>query len=130
VIRACSILVLGLAAGVIACGAATGPANGSTATTPAINVSGVLDRGPVPSCPTGEPCDPVATGTFLDFSRAGYPDVRAYVGPGGAFALHLDPGAYTIAAAPPPFRGKLTPDMVRVPQQGTLNLRLAILPIT
>ena len=123
-------MVLGLAASVIACGATTGPANVTATATPTINVSGVLDRGPVPSCRTDEPCDPVPVGTFLDFSRTGQPSVRAYVGPGGAFALHLDPGAYTIAAAPPPLRGKLSPDTVRVPQQGTVALELAILPAT
>jgi hypothetical protein len=124
VIRACAILALGLAG--VACSAATGPAN---LTTPAINVTGVLDRGPVPSCPPDEPCDPPPTATFLDFSRAGYPDVRTYVGPGGAFALHLDPGVYSIAAAPPPLRGTLSPNTVRVPQQGAAMLQLAILAL-
>ena len=96
------------------------------ANTNAINVSGVLDRGPVVRCPTGEPCDPPATATYLVFSRPPYPDVRATVGPAGTFALHLDPGGYSIAAAPPPLSGKLTPDTVRVPAQGNVTLVLSI----
>ena len=114
-------LAVVVAAGIIACGQAVAPTNPN-----AINVSGVLDRGPVASCPSGEPCDPPARAVFLDFSRAGHPDVRTQVGPTGAFALHLDPGAYSIAAAPPPMTGKLSPDNVRVPGQGSVTLVLKI----
>jgi len=59
-------------------------------------------------------------------SRNGYPDVRVQAAGDGKFAVHLDPGAYTIAAAPPPMRGELTPNGVRVPQDGTVTLRLVI----
>ena len=114
-------LVIVIAAGLIACGQAIAPAN-----TNAINVSGVLDRGPVARCPTGEPCDPPATATYLVFSRAGHLDIRVFVAPGGTFALHLDPGGYSIAAAPPPLSGKLTPDRIKVPAQGDITLVLSI----
>ena len=63
---------------------------------------------------------------YLVFSRAGYADVRATVGPAGAFSLHLDPGSYSIAAAPPPLSGRLNPDSVRVPAQGSVTLVLSI----
>ena len=114
-------LVLVLATGLIACGQAAIPTSPN-----AINVSGVLNRGPVAACPTNEACDPPAVATFVVFSRAGYPDVRTSVGAGGTFALHLDPGAYSIGAAPPPPAGKVRPDSVRVPAQGTVTLALSI----
>ena len=114
-------LAILVAGGMVACGQAAVPAN-----TTAINVSGVLDRAPFAGCPTAEPCDPPATATYLVFSRPGYPDVRATVGPAGTFALHLEPGAYSIAAAPPTLSGRLTPDTVRVPAQGDVTLVLSI----
>jgi hypothetical protein len=64
---------------------------------------------------------------FLDFSQPGKPDVRVRVGAGGAFALHLDPGVYSISAAPPP-NGSLDPSSVRVPGSGTVNLHIVIRP--
>lgn len=91
-----------------------------------MNVSGVLDRGRPPACPTGEPCDPPATATYLVFSQPGRPDVRVYVDPAGTFSAYLAPGSYTISAAPPPMQGRLSPDTVRVPAGSTINLHLAI----
>ena len=120
-----------LAVGISACGHTTEPASGSSATPSSsaagMNVSGVVDRsGQAAACPTDEPCDPPLTAVYLVFSRPGYPDVRVQVAGDGKFAVHLGPGAYTIAAAPPPMRGKLTPNGVRVPQEGVVTLRLVI----
>jgi hypothetical protein len=115
-------LAMAVAAGIVACGQAATPANPNP-----INVSGVIDRGgPVASCPTDEPCDPPARAVFLVFSRPGYPDVRTSIGPTGAFALHLDPGAYSIAAAPPPTAGGIIPNSIRVPAEGSVILDLKI----
>src|SRR2546421_10942480 len=85
---------------------------------PDINVTGTIDRGPMPTCPTDEPCDPHMVAALLVFSTPGAPDVRVRVGGDGTFALHLEPGAYTIAAAPPVFQGGLEPSSVRVPKTG------------
>jgi hypothetical protein len=122
------LLALVLVGGIIACGRAASPATTDMTPTPAaaINVSGVLDRGPATTCPTGEPCDPLIATVYVVFSQAGKPDVRASVDPSGAFAVHLDPGAYTIAAAPPLLNRKLTPSSVRVPAQGAVTLHLTI----
>lgn len=94
-----------------------------------MNVRGTIDRGPAPSCPPGEPCDPPIVAMFVVFSQPGKADVRFRVGAGGAnaFAGHLDPGAYSISAAPPP-NGTLDPNQVRVPTSGTVNLHLVVHP--
>jgi hypothetical protein len=128
------IPALVLAGTLCACGQAASLSSGSptpTASaglTPAssMNLTGTVDRSQTVVCPSGEPCDPPLTAVFLVFSRAGYPDVRVKVNPDGTFATHLDPGPYTISAAPPPMRGKLMPDTVRVPAEGTITLHLTI----
>ncbi|TMC85002.1 MAG: hypothetical protein E6J06_05035 [Chloroflexi bacterium] len=91
-----------------------------------INVTGTIDRGPMPTCPTDEPCDPQMVAALLVFSRPGSPDIRVRVGGDGSFALHLDPGVYTIASAPPVFHGELEPSSVQVPKTGTMTLRLRV----
>jgi len=112
---------------VAACGALP---QGSGASSPsgdgALNVRGTVDRVYAPACPTDEPCDPPITAMYLVFSQPGTPDVRVQVDTGGAFGLHLDPGAYSISAAPPPMGGRLEPNQVRVPATGTVELRLRI----
>ena len=124
------IAALVLAALITACGLTTEPASSNatpTSSAAGVNVTGVVDRsGQAAACPTDEPCDPPLTAVYLVFSRNGHPDVRVQVAGDGKFAVHLDPGAYTIAAAPPPMRGTLTPNSVRVPQDGTVTLRLVI----
>src|SRR5256712_7355853 len=109
-----SMAALVLAVGISACGHTTEPASSSSATPTSsaagMNVSGVVDRsGQAAACPTDEPCDPPLTAVYLVFSRNGYPDVRVHVARDGKFAVHLYPGAHTIAAPPPPIRGKLSP---------------------
>jgi hypothetical protein len=101
--------------------AATAPGSGEV-----LNVSGTIDRGPVPTCPAGEPCDPPLVATALVFTPAGGPSVTVRVAPDGSFALHLDPGEYSIDAAPPAFQGGLEPSSVRVPKAGSVMLRLRI----
>ena len=91
-----------------------------------MNVSGMLVRGPVATCPPGEACDPQMTGAMLIFSRSGTADVSVFVSGDGTFALHLEPGAYTVRAAPPPLKGRLQPASVRVPATGSLQLHLEI----
>jgi hypothetical protein len=104
------------------------PTGGPPAGDAAVNVRGTIDRGgATPSCPPGEPCDPPIVAMFLDFSQPGRPDIRVRVGAGGAFALHLDPGTYSISAAPA-LNGKLDPDQVRVPSSGTVDLHLVVRP--
>jgi hypothetical protein len=63
---------------------------------------------------------------FVVFSQPGKQDVRTSVSGTGEFALHLDPGAYTITAAPSPATGRLQPSNVRVPSTGTIELHLVI----
>jgi hypothetical protein len=64
---------------------------------------------------------------FVVFSQPGKPDVRFRVGAGGAFAGHLDPGAYSISAAPAP-NGTLDPNQMRVPSSSIVNLHLVVRP--
>jgi hypothetical protein len=90
-----------------------------------INVTGILDRGQTPACPTDEPCDPPATSKVV-FSSSDRPDVSATLGADGTFALHLDPGSYSIRTAPPAFSAVLEPSQVRVPATGTVELHLRI----
>ena len=92
----------------------------------AINVTGTIDRGPIATCPADEPCDPPAVASALVFSREGAAPVTVRVGPDSSFALHLDPGGYAIATAPPVFGGGVEPSWVRVPDTGTVVLRLRI----
>lgn len=92
----------------------------------AVNVTGVLDRSPLPTCPTDEPCDPPAGIAMLIFSTPSGAQVRASVGGDGHFAAHLDPGRYSIQAAPPPFQGRVEPSSIDVPETGTVFLRLHI----
>jgi hypothetical protein len=109
-----------------ACGAVS-PATAPAATAqPALNVTGMLVRGPMPTCPSDEPCDPPINISMLVFSRSGQPDVTVRVGADGAFAVHLDAGSYSITAAPPPFNGRLEPSQVRVPATGVVQLQLSI----
>jgi hypothetical protein len=109
----------------IACGQSDLPKIPAQATSD-INVTGTIDRGTAPTCPAGEPCDPAMVAALLVFSRPGSPDVTARVGGDGSFALHLEPGGYTIAAAPPSFQGTLVPSTVRVPASGSVHLSLHI----
>ena len=99
--------------------------SGATSTGGA-NVTGVLDRGPVATCPADEPCDPPPRATMLIFSRPGVADVRVFVAGDGSFAVHLEPGEYAIAAAPPAFGGRVEPSSVTVPGDGSVFLRLRI----
>jgi hypothetical protein len=92
----------------------------------ALNVRGTVDRAYTPTCPTDEPCDPPTTAVFLVFSQPGSADVRTIVASGGAFAVHLDSGVWSISAAPPPLGGQVEPGEVRVPATGTVDLRLRI----
>jgi hypothetical protein len=78
----------------------------------------------MPTCPAGEPCDPHIVAYRLVFSSQGRSDVAVRVGGDGSFALHLDPGLYFIAAEPPSFQAHLEPSQVRVPKDGTIDLRL------
>lgn len=105
-----------------ACGSAAVPSSGHP-----LNVSGTLDRGPIATCPAGEPCDPPAVASALVFSRDGASPVTARIAPDGTFALHLDPGDYSIAAAPPVFQGGVEPSSVHVPDAGSVVLELRIL---
>jgi hypothetical protein len=114
---------------VSACGASSASSPSPSTGQTVLNVSGRLDRGPQPTCPPGDPCDPPAVGSILAFSSPGKSDVTVRVGADGAFALHLDPGAYTIRAGPPPMRGQLEPAQVRVPTTGTVTLNLQIVPV-
>jgi hypothetical protein len=111
----------------VACGSVpSAPAASSPAGEPAVNLLGTLDRGTAQSCPPGDPCDPAVVGAFLVFSQPGKPDIRTSVSGSGEFALHLDPGSYTISAAPSPMRGRLQPGDVRVPSTGAVDLHLVV----
>ncbi|TMD71213.1 MAG: hypothetical protein E6I81_11300 [Chloroflexi bacterium] len=107
-----------------ACGSTPSAQPAQTGENP--NVAGVLDRGPTPTCPADEPCDPPPTATMLIFSHQGGSHISVRVAGDGSFALHLDPGAYSIAAAPPAFQGMVEPSTVRVPDTGSVFLRLHI----
>ncbi len=131
-----SRLVVGLALVALFC-AACGPAPAAQPAQTAgtvgqgVNVTGTLDRGAAgPTCPAGEPCDPPAVASMLVFSRPGSADVSVHVAGDGSFSLHLDPGEYSIAAAPPAFAGKVEPSTVRVPDVGQVMLRLRIVRST
>jgi len=63
---------------------------------------------------------------MLIFSRQGGSEVSVRVAGDGSFALHLDPGEYAIAAAPPAFQGIVEPADVRVPESGAIYLKLHI----
>lgn len=63
---------------------------------------------------------------FVVFSRPDKADVQARIDASGAFAVHLDPGAYSISLAPPSFSGRLDPNQVLVPKTGTLLLHLVV----
>ena len=121
-------LVAAVAVGSLAtaCGAAA-PAAAPTGTGPvSINVTGTLARGPAQTCPSDEPCDPLPSASLLIFSRPGLPDVSARLDASGAFGLHLDPGSYSISAAPPAFGGQVEPSLVKVPETGAVRLQLLI----
>ena len=113
------LVILGLA-----CGAA--PSTQPAASSQVANVTGVLDRGPSPTCPADEPCDPPLRATVLIFSGAGGAGARAALADDGSFAVRLDPGDYFITAAPPAFQGKVEPASVHVPNTGVVYLRLRI----
>lgn len=122
-----------IALGLLACGSVpTGsPGSSPTGSTPpgdaALNVRGTIDRGATPSCPAGEPCDPPIVAMFLVFSQTGKPDVRLRVGASVTFTVHLDPGTYSISAAPA-LNGRIEPNQVRVPSSGTVDLHLVVRP--
>ncbi len=119
VIVALVLLVLGSACGGV-------PSAQPAASSQVNNVSGVLDRGPSPTCPADEPCDPPLRATVLIFSGAGGGGARATLADDGSFAIRLDPGDYFITTAPPAFQGKVEPASVHVPDTGTVYLRLRI----
>ncbi|HEY1455436.1 MAG TPA: hypothetical protein VGG31_02995 [Candidatus Dormibacteraeota bacterium] len=118
-VRAAALLCLVLAA----CGTLPQPAPSSA---PVANVTGRLDGGVSPTCPAGEPCDPPLTASRLVFARAGHADVTVGVGPDGSFSTRLDPGAYSISVQPPLLGARLEPSSVRVPDSGSVEIRLQI----
>lgn len=128
-----ALLLVVVALGLLACGSVPPGSSASSPTGPtptgdaALNVRGTLDRGAAPQCPAGEPCDPPIVAAFLVFSQPGKPDIRVRTGADGAFAVHLDPGAYSISAAPA-LNGRLEPNQVRVPSSGTVDLHLVVRP--
>ena len=99
------------------------PAGGAGET---LNVSGTIDRGPIATCPADEPCDPPALASAIVFTASGGSSVTARVAADGSFALHLNPGEYSIATVPPIFHGTLEPSIVTVPSGGSVVLRLRI----
>ncbi len=107
-----------------ACG--TAPALAPSSGGPAQNVTGTIDRGLSPTCPADEPCDAPPVARLLVFSAPGRQEVTTRVRPDGSFALHLDPGDYSIAAAPPAFQGKVQPSSIRVPEAGSVTVHLHI----
>ena len=119
------LLVAATACGSVPAGP-TGPAAASPTGEAALNVRGVLDRGASFPCPPGDPCDPPLQAMFVVFSQPGKPDVRTRLDANGAFALHLDPGSYSVTAAPPSQAGGVQPSRVRVPSSGTLQLQLRV----
>ena len=96
-------------------------------TAPVLNVRGTLAGNPIAACPSGEACDPPQAGAFVLFSRLAKPTVRARVS-GGAFAVHLAAGLYTIKLAPSPASGHVTPARVRVPSTSVVHLKLVVQP--
>jgi len=119
------VLVSAVACGAVAPGT-TNPAAASPAGDAAMNVRGTLDRGASFPCPPGDPCDPPLQAMFVVFSQPGKPDVRSQLDASGAFGLHLDPGSYSVAAAPPQLNGSVEPSQVRVPSAGTVQLQLKV----
>jgi hypothetical protein len=100
-------------------------AAGSTAA-PAPNVRGVLvPAASAGGCYSGEPCDPPLPPLFVVFSQSQHVVARARLGAGGAFALHLAPGRYTVTTAPP-HADEVTPSAIRVPHAGVLRVRLVL----
>jgi hypothetical protein len=67
---------------------------------------------------------------MLIFSRPGAADVTVFVAGDGSFAIHLEPGQYAIAAAPPACGGRVEPSSVQVPAKGSVffGLRIARSP--
>jgi len=66
---------------------------------------------------------------MLVFTDPSGRQVSARVGGDGSFALHLDTGDYTIAAAPPAFGAELDPSSVRVPKDiSVITLHLHFVP--
>ena len=128
------MLVTALSLGIVSALACGSVAQAPSDTTPSaiptasatLNVRGTIDRGTPPTCPTGEVCDAPLTALFVDFSQPGKPDVRAPVDAGGTFAVHLEPGQYSISAAPPPMNGKLEPSEFVVPKASPVVLKLVI----
>ena len=110
----------------VACGTvpAQGPGETATSAGAADNVTGTIERPPLPTCPSDEPCDPHLVAYRLVFSAPGRPDVSVRVRGDGTFSLHLDPGVYSIAAEPPSLRGGLEPSRVTVPNTGTVFVQL------
>jgi hypothetical protein len=90
----------------------TAPKPAPAPAVPAPNVRGTLVGSPAAA--------------FVLFSRPAKPTVRVRVS-GGAFAVHLAPGVYTIRLAPPG-SGRVTPASVRVPRTGIVRLRLVVQP--
>ena len=90
------------------------------AAAPAPNVKGSLVRSSASSCLPGDVCDPVPPPAYVVFTRAGH-STRAKLAPNGAFALHLDAGAYSVSTAP---LHPVTPATLRVPRVGIIRPRL------
>lgn len=126
-----ALVLASLATFSLACGSVDGsPSPPAEATGGSINVTGTVDRAPMPTCPAGEPCDPHMVAVLLIFTDASGRQVSTRVGSDGSFRLRLDPGDYTIAAAPPAFGAALDPSRVRVPRAGSVTLHLHFQPST
>jgi hypothetical protein len=119
------LLAFSASLAMLACGAAVSAPSPTVSGQPVFNVTGTLDRATAPICPTDEPCDPPAVSKVV-FSGPGRPEVSARLEPDGSFALHLDPGGYTVTTAPPPLGGAVMPSEVRVPATGRVELHLRI----
>jgi hypothetical protein len=84
---------------------------------------GIVMRGPItPVCRTGMPCNELAVGATLAFTRNGRIAARVRVGPGGRYAVRLRAGTYVVRPLPPSKIGfGIRPDRVRI---GTATQRL------
>lgn len=109
----------GVLLGVIASGLVVATAS-SGALAP--NVRGTFVRtSSMPTCYTGEPCDPPPTAAFLLFTRNGQ-STRVRLGATGAFTVRLPSGLYRVSVLPG-HSSTVAPAMLRVPRVGVIHPR-------
>jgi hypothetical protein len=111
---------------VAAVAALAAPALAGTAAAPAGGVQGIVKQPETGMCLAGDPCDGIARGVVLVFTKAGRLPRRVRSGTDGRFRIRLAAGRYHVRGAAAGTRA--SPASIAVPTRGFARVTITLLP--